>query len=291
MSTSEVPALRVVIVTGAGARQGIGFAACQRLARDGCCVAVTDIDARAATASAAELVDEGFDAVAFEADVGSLGSVQAMVAGVVDRWGQIDVLVNNAAIILRCLPEDLTDDQALSVLDVNLLGALRCAREAFPFLRQSASPAIVNVTSTTGDLGTVDSTAYAMSKGGLGALTRSLAVSWARFGIRVNAVAPGPVMTSMVHRQLERGEIDEERLGSFITRVPLQRWASPHEIAESIAFLAAPASGYVTGETLRTDGGLTVNGSSVDNTSRPSTPATHQHGPPATSTNVDHARR
>ena len=101
-----------------------------------------------------------------------------------------------------------------------------------------------------------------MSKGGLGALTRSLAVSWAQFGIHVNAVAPGPVMTSMVHRQLERGEIDEERLGSFISRVPLQRWASPHEIAESIAFLASPASGYITGETLRTDGGLIVNGSS-----------------------------
>ena len=88
--------------------------------------------------------------------------------------GAVDVLVNNAAIILRCEPQDLTDDQALSVLDVNLLGAFRCAREVFPVLRQSASASIVNVTSTTGGLGTVDSTAYAMSKAGLErSLTRS----------------------------------------------------------------------------------------------------------------------
>jgi len=258
----SVPAPRVAIVTGAGARQGIGFATCRRLAQDGCRVAVTDVDAPAARVSAAELVELGFQAVAYECDVSSLPSVRAMVAGVVELWGQIDVLVNNAAVILRCVPQDLTDEQALSVLDVNLLGSLRCAREVFPFLRESASPAIVNVTSTTGRLGTVDSTAYAMSKAGLAGLTRSLAVSWAQFGIRVNAVAPGPVMTSMVHRQLERGVIDRERLDSFVARVPLQRWATPDEIAEPIAFLASPAAAYVTGVTLRTDGGLVVNGSS-----------------------------
>jgi 3-oxoacyl-[acyl-carrier protein] reductase len=252
----------VAIVTGAGAQQGIGFATCRRLGRDGYRVAVTDVDGPAATAAADELVASGVDAVAYEADVSEVDSVRAMVAGVVQRFGQIDVLVNNAAIILRCEPQDLTDDQALSVLDVNLLGAFRCAREVFPALIASDAPAIVNVTSTTGRLGTIDSTAYAMSKAGLGGLTRSLAVSWARFGIRVNAVAPGPVMTSMIHRQLEAGTIDEERLASFTKRVPLQRWAAPDEIAESIAFLASPASAYVTGVTLRTDGGLVVNGAS-----------------------------
>jgi 3-oxoacyl-[acyl-carrier protein] reductase len=261
MTTSEATTARVAIVTGAGARQGIGFATGRRLARDGYRVAITDVDGPAAAASAAELASDGFDAVAFEADVSSPDSVRAMVAGVVDAFGGIDVLVNNAAVILRCEPQDLTDEQARSVLDVNLLGAFRCAREAFPALRQSAAPSIVNVTSTTGRLGTIDSTAYAMSKAGLTGLTHSLAVSWARFGIRVNAVAPGPVMTSMIHRQLEAGTIDEDRLATFTKRVPLQRWATPDEIAESIAFLASPASSYVTGTTIRVDGGLVVNGS------------------------------
>lgn len=189
MTTSEATTAGVAIVTGAGARQGIGFATGRRLARDGYRVAITDVDGPAAAASAEELASDGFDAIAFEADVSSPDAVRTMVAGAVDAFGGIDVLVNNAAAIVRCEPQDLTDEQARSVLDVNLLGAFRCAREAFPALRQSAAPSIVNVTSTTGRLGTIDSTAYAMSKAGLTGLTHSLAVSWARFGTRVNVVA------------------------------------------------------------------------------------------------------
>jgi 3-oxoacyl-[acyl-carrier protein] reductase len=260
MTTTEERSSRVAIVTGAGARQGIGFATGRRLASEGYRVAITDVDGTAAVASAEVLASDGLDAVAFEADVSSAESVRTMVAGVLDAFGGVDVLVNNAAVILRCEPQDLTDEDALSVLDVNLLGAFRCAREAFAALCRSKAPAIVNVTSTTGRLGTIDSTAYAMSKAGLTGLTHSLAVSWARFGIRVNAVAPGPVMTSMIHRQLEAGTIDEDRLATFTKRVPLQRWATPDEIAEAITFLACPSSAYVTGTTLRVDGGLVVNG-------------------------------
>ena len=106
----------------------------------------------------------------------------------------------------------------------------------------------------------MDSTAYAASKAGLEGLTRSLAVSWARFGLRVNAVAPGPVMTTMVRRQLERGIIDEARIAGWSARVPLGRFAEPGEIAEVIGFLASPAASFVTGVTLRADGGLAING-------------------------------
>jgi len=232
------------LITGAG--RGIGEAIARRLASEGARVLVTDVDEQLA-AKAAESID---GAESCGCDVGDRSSVEAAVAYAVDRFGGLDVLVNNAA---SCTPdtplfEDQPDDAWHRDLDISLTGAFRCARAALPHLAAGGRGAIVNIGSVNGeqDFG---NHAYAAAKAGLASLTRTLAGDAAARGVRVNQVTPGTIRTPNWTGR-------EASLGALARLYPLGRVGEPEDIAAAVAFLASSDAAWITGTTLRVDGGL-----------------------------------
>lgn len=241
------------VVTGSA--RGIGWSAAQALCRRGYSVAVTDLDLEAAHAAAAQLKGAG-RAVGLAVDVGDSASVDAMMAAVVDLFGGVDVLVNNAGHIRPGAADGLSDDDWNSVLNVHLTGTFRCSRAAYPTLKKRGG-AIVNVASIAGRVGIANRSSYCAAKAGIESLTRALAMEWAADGIRVNAVAPGYTLTPLNRSAVADGTLDEARV---MARVPMRRLAESDEIAAGIAFLASEEASYITGQVLVIDGGLTVNG-------------------------------
>jgi NAD(P)-dependent dehydrogenase (short-subunit alcohol dehydrogenase family) len=244
----------VLLVGGAG---GIGDATATAVARRGATVAIADREGDAARRVADRLAELGGRALAVPCDILNAGSVDAMVEQVVETLGGIDVIVNCAGVVAPEPSAELTDAGWSDVTDVHVLGTLRCLRAAFPALRRSPSAAVVNLSSMNAQLGVSGRLSYCAAKGAVEAMTRVLAVEWAPHGIRVNAIAPGYVETSMLRGMIERGEHDEGRL---LARVPLGRLAHPDEIASVISFLASRDASYLTGQTIVVDGGRVVNG-------------------------------
>ena len=248
----------VALVTG-GAK-GIGRAVGNEFASRGYDLAITGRDLESIGRSVAEIsaVHPKVRVIGLSLDVTDSSSVAAAVAACLGQLGGLTVLVNNAGIIVRGPAEDLNDEAWNRVLDTDLTGAFRCARAAFEPLRDSRG-SIVNVTSIAATVGLSGRVAYTASKAGVDGLTRTLALEWARHGIRVNTVAPGWTRTAMVASGISTGQLDEGRL---VSRIPLARLARPEEIAHGVAFLASAEASYITGQTLVIDGGLTVNGDS-----------------------------
>ncbi|MEV0182193.1 SDR family NAD(P)-dependent oxidoreductase [Streptomyces sp. NPDC050625] len=239
-----------VLVTG-GAR-GIGAAVARRLAEEGGRVLVTDRDLPEAQRTAAALGEQGLVVRAFVCDVADRGSVEAAVAQAVASFGSLDVLVNSAA---HCTPdvplfEDEPDDAWALDLDVTLTGAYRCCRAALPHLAASGRGAVVSIGSVNAeqDFG---NHAYSAAKAGLGSLTRTLAGHAAARGVRVNLVQPGTVRTSA-------WEGRDDELEAVRALYPLGRVGEPEDIAAAVAFLASRDAAWITGTTLRVDGGLTA---------------------------------
>jgi NAD(P)-dependent dehydrogenase (short-subunit alcohol dehydrogenase family) len=227
------------------------------VARRGATVAVADRDGDAAEALADRLAALGGRALGLACDVLRAASVDGMVERVVETFGGIDVIVNSAGIVAPAPSAEVTDEAWADLTDVHVLGTLRCLRAAFPALRRSRAAAVVNLSSMNAQLGVSGRLSYCAAKGAVEAMTRVLAVEWAPYGIRVNAIAPGYVETAMLRGMLERGEHDERRL---LARVPLGRLGRADEIASVIAFLASSESSYLTGQTIVVDGGRVVNG-------------------------------
>lgn len=248
------PQERVALVTGAA--RGIGRQVALTLAGRGYAVAANDLDEPSGALE--ELRQTGAEALSVPGDVSDEAAVREMVAKVVDNFGRIDVLVNNAGLMAITPAEETTLDDWCRMLEVNLTGPFLMCREFGKVMLDQGSGSIVNVSSVAGLLGVADRAAYNASKHGLIGLTRTLAAEWGGRGIRVNAVCPGWVKT-------ERDESDQS--GNYTDsdiegRVPMGRFASPEDIAAAVAFLAdSDQSGYVNGHTLSVDGGWFGDGS------------------------------
>jgi len=248
---------KTVIVTGAA--RGIGLAVALHMARAGGRIALIDRDHSALDAAAADVTTagNGETALALTADVSSSGDVSAAVEVVIKRFGGIDVLVNNAGIHFARAVEDYTDEEWNRIFAVNVNGAFYMIRAAVPALRRSRG-VIVNVSSMTALVGQDRGAAYVASKGALVSLTKALALELAPDGIRVNCVCPAGVDTPLLRAWAATLPDPEAVLRGQADMHLLKRLATAEEIASAIAFLASPASSFVTGTILPVEGGATL---------------------------------
>ncbi|RFC62603.1 SDR family oxidoreductase [Fulvimarina endophytica] len=244
---------RVAIVTG-GAK-GIGYAVARKFLHEGAKVVIADINDRAGNEAARDLSEFG-EVHYFHANVAEKLDVHNLIASALDAFSDIDILVNNAGIVHKAgfLDLDLADFQ--KVLDVNLKGAFLCgqaiAQHMVEKVRQGGSAGtIINMSSINAEFALADQVGYSVSKGGLKQLTKVMALALAPYGIRVNAIGPGSIMTELLHTVAD----DPQARNMILSRTPLGRIGEPKEIAAVAAFLASDQASYVTGQTVYADGG------------------------------------
>jgi NAD(P)-dependent dehydrogenase (short-subunit alcohol dehydrogenase family) len=246
---------RVALVTGAG--RGIGRRVALELAGRGCAVAANDLGAP--EGALGELRALGVETLSVPGDVADEEAVRGMLREVLDAFGRIDVLVNNAGVSMLRPAEETSLADWRRVIEVNLTGPFLMSREFGREMLRRGEGSIVNVSSVAGLLGISDRAAYNASKHGLIGLTRTLAAEWGGRGVRSNAVCPGWVKTEMDEEDQESGGYTDADIEG---RTPMGRFARPEDVARAVAFLADPEqSGYVNGHTLSVDGGWFGDGS------------------------------
>lgn len=241
------------IVTG-GSR-GIGEAAVYALAREGANVAiVVNKSTQEAETVLVRVKELGVDACVIQCDVANPDDVKRMVDAVITRWGKIDILVNNAGIVNGARAEDLSYEDWKRTIDVNLTGVFLCAQAVGKsMIQQQVKGSIINISSICAHIVVIPQKQchYNASKGGVGMLTKSLAVEWAEYGIRVNAISPGYIKTQLV-------DFAKELHPGWIEKTPMKTIGQPEDIAEAILYLASPKSKFMTGADWIIDGGYTA---------------------------------
>jgi len=247
---------QVAVITGGGT--GIGLAIATRLGSLGARIVIASRNSEHLETGCASLRASGIDPLVAQLDVRNPEQVDEMVVRTVKHFGSLDILVNNAAGNFICRAEDLSPNGWNAVIGIVLTGTFYCSRAVGQYwIARKRGGSIVNILANyvwTGSPGTIHSAA---AKAGVLSMTQTLAVEWAQHGIRVNAIAPGPIEASPgAARQLWSSQDAVDRITSMI---PGGRWGRPEDVADAVAFLAAPGSGFITGETLTLDGGSWMN--------------------------------
>jgi NAD(P)-dependent dehydrogenase (short-subunit alcohol dehydrogenase family) len=243
---------KIALVTGAGA--GIGRAIAETFAREGAHVVVADRDGEAAREVADSITKSNGSAEAESVDVTDTAQVKALMGRLAEKFGHLDVLVNNAGVGERSDFRHLDDAAWDKVWKTNVDGTVRCAREAFDLLKASGKASIINLSSVMATKHTRQMSVYSATKGAVSALSRSLAVEYAPYGIRVNALCPGYVETALIGRYMNNPMIAK----ALLTQTPLRRFGTPQDIANAALFLASDEAAYITGAGLHVDGGMST---------------------------------
>ncbi len=243
---------RIAFITGGA--QGIGLEVATRLAKQGANVALGDINEEKAKQSAEEITALGFGkAIGVYCNVTSIESLAESMKKTADEFGGIDILVNNAGVLHATPISDITMDEWNRQISINLTGAFFAMQQVFPYLKESKAGRIINLASVAGRMGSYASgMGYVASKGGLISLTYGVARQFTKHGITVNCLAPGPIATDMVN------EWTQEAKDDLVSRIPVGRFGTTHDIAALISFLASDDAGYISGACLDINGGMHI---------------------------------
>jgi 3-oxoacyl-[acyl-carrier protein] reductase len=241
---------KVSIITGAG--RGIGKATALKFASEGARVVVCDVDNQAISETVSEIEAMGREAIGFKVDVTNHDQIREMVEGVMNKWGRVDVLVNNAGIVMDSTLKKMTEDQFDKVIEINLKGTYNCTRAVVDIMLEQSSGVILNASSVVGLYGNFGQTNYAASKFGVIGMAKTWARELGKKGIRANAVCPGfiatPILNSMPEKVIEAME----------QKVPLGRLGKPEEIANTYAWLASDEASYINGAVIEVSGGISL---------------------------------
>ncbi len=240
---------RVALITGSG--RGLGAATALRLARDGADVVINDLNADNAKKVAADVESLGRKVLVSTHDVSQHGAARALIDEINAKFGRLDILVNNAGITRDAMLHKMTEEKFDEVIRINVKGVFNCAQAAAVVMMEQKSGRIINLSSVAA-LGNIGQTNYSASKAAVIGMTRSMALELARYGVTVNAIAPG-MFESVLTQQIP-AEVKEK----FISRIPLKRIGNPEEIGALAAFLASDEAAYITGQTFFMDGGLSI---------------------------------
>lgn len=241
---------KTALVTGAG--QGIGAAFAQGLAAAGANVAVADINLARAEETAAALEKSGVKALALQADVTKATSVETMTANIVEKFGAIDILINNAGINIRDDCTEMKEEDWDAVINVNLKGTFLCSKYVGKVMMAQNHGKVINLASMMSAVAQPKRGPYAASKGGVVQFTKVLALEWAPYHINVNAIGPGYVITD-INKDLMN---DKETYDYFTSKIPLGRWSTTDDLIGTVVFLSSGASDYITGQVIYVDGGF-----------------------------------
>ncbi|MFH1352300.1 MAG: 3-oxoacyl-[acyl-carrier-protein] reductase [bacterium] len=240
---------KVAVVTGGA--QGIGFAIAGKLAENGATAVIVDINEDKAKEASSKLRASGFKSDYKAFDVSDFQEVLAKFKEILDKFGHIDILINNAGITRDALLMRMGEEDWDKVLDINLKSVFNCSKAAVRTMMRTGG-VMVNVASIIGQIGNAGQANYAASKGGIISLTKTLAKELASRNVRVNAVAPGFIQTAMT------GKLTEEVKNKMLEAVPLKRLGRPEDVSNLVCFLCSSDSAYVTGQVVRVDGGMVM---------------------------------
>jgi NAD(P)-dependent dehydrogenase (short-subunit alcohol dehydrogenase family) len=244
---------KVAIVTGGN--QGIGFGIAKGLASAGATVVIANRRVAEGQNAVESLKKEGLNAVAIPTDVSRMSSVASLVSKVVSDFGKIDILVNNAAVIVRKPIEDFTEEEWDQIMNTNLRGLFLCCQLVGREMIKKKKGKIINISSVLSQIVQPGRSVYAVAKAGVSHLTRALALEWGKYNISVNAIGPGLTITPLNKKYFEE---NPEDLKNIAASIPKGREAYPQDYAGAAIFLASDASDYMTGQTLLVDGGMTI---------------------------------